>query len=49
MICSPLPVEKIKANFMCDKYVENFVWRYEGKRKLGGQLCRWDDNTKLNL
>ena len=49
MICTALPVEEIKANYMCNKYGENFVWKYEGKRQLGGQLCRWEDNAKLHL
>jgi hypothetical protein len=34
---------------MCNEYGENFVWKYEGKRQLGDQLCRWENNTKLNL
>jgi len=34
---------------MCNKYGENSVWKYEGKRQLGGQLCSWEDSTKLNL
>jgi len=29
--------------------VENFVWKYEGKRQHRGQLCRWEDNSKLRL
>jgi hypothetical protein len=49
MTCTPLPVDEVKANYMCDKCVENFVWKYEGKRQLGDQLCRWEDNTKMNL
>lgn len=49
MICTALPVDKVKASYMCNEYGENFVWKYEGKRQLGDQLCRWEDNTKLNL
>lgn len=49
VICSPLPVDEVKVNDMCDKYEENFVRKYEGKRQLGGPLCKWEDNTKLNL
>lgn len=48
VICTSLPVDEVKVNYMCNKYGENFVWKYEGKRQLEDQLCRWEDNTKLN-
>jgi hypothetical protein len=35
VICTAVPVDEVKANYLCNKYGENFVWKYEGKRQLG--------------